>query len=150
MQRLLLAFVLAASAVAAGAQTALPPIQAPAAANPYGLGALWAQGDPVARFTILILAIMSLASWYVLITKLLAQSRMGGQGRAANQSFWKADSVQKGAEQLQSGSPYRFIAESALEAARSMLCAIQVLMSTLPIRPSCLRAASSADSAMKR
>jgi biopolymer transport protein ExbB len=116
--RSLLALLFCAGALAAAAQPALPAIQAPAAANPYGLGALWAQGDPVARGTILILAIMSLASWYVLVTKLLAQSRMGGQGRAANQSFWKADSVHKGAEQLQSGSPYRFIAESAMEAAR--------------------------------
>src|SRR5438045_4814549 len=39
----------------------LPPIQLPATiANPYGLQALWAQGDWVARVTLLILAIMSL------------------------------------------------------------------------------------------
>jgi biopolymer transport protein ExbB len=98
---------------------ALPAIQAPeAAANPYGLRALWAQGDWVARTTLLILAVMSLASWYVLIAKLIAQSRMGGQGKAANQSFWKADTVRQGAEVLQPASPYRFIAEQALEAAR--------------------------------
>jgi biopolymer transport protein ExbB len=95
----------------------LPQIQVPdAAANPYGLRALWQQGDWVARTTLLILAIMSLASWYVLVTKLIAQSRMGGQGKAANQSFWQADTVRQGAESLQAGSPYRFIAESALAA----------------------------------
>jgi biopolymer transport protein ExbB len=97
----------------------LPPVQAPEAiANPYGLRALWAQGDWVARVTLLILAIMSLASWYVLIAKLVAQSRMGGQGKAANQSFWKADTVRHGADKLAPASPYRFIAESALEATR--------------------------------
>jgi biopolymer transport protein ExbB len=108
------------ASVASGASSAaLPPIQAPAAApNPYGLRALWAQGDWVARVTLLILAVMSLASWYVLISKLVAQSRMGGQAKAANASFWKADTVRQGAEALQEGSPYRFIAESALEAAR--------------------------------
>jgi len=100
------------------AQATLPAIQAPASANPYGLAALWAQGDWVARGTLLILAFMSLASWYVLITRLLAQSKMGGQGRAANASFWRADSVRKGAEALQKGSPYRYIAETALEAAQ--------------------------------
>jgi biopolymer transport protein ExbB len=111
--------LLAAAAFRAAAQANLPPIQAPAgASNPYGLAALWAQGDLVSRFTIVLLAIMSLASWYVLITKLLSQSRMGGQGRAANASFWKADTVSQGAEALQAGSPYRFIAESALEATR--------------------------------
>ncbi|HSV80670.1 MAG TPA: MotA/TolQ/ExbB proton channel family protein [Ramlibacter sp.] len=100
------------------AQATLPAIQAPAAANPYGLAALWAQGDWVARGTLIILAVMSLASWYVLITRLLAQSKMGGQGRAANASFWRADTVRKGAEALQKGSPYRYIAETALEAAQ--------------------------------
>ena len=106
-----------AAAAGAAAQSSLPAIQAPpAAANPYGLAALWAQGDIVARGTLVVLALMSVASWYVLIAKLIAQSRMGGQGRAANASFWKADSVQQGARALQAGSPYRYIAEAALEA----------------------------------
>lgn len=111
--------LLAATALPAAAQGTLPAIQAPPpAANPYGLGALWSQGDIVSRATLVVLVLMSLASWYVLVTKLLAQSRMGGQGKAANASFWKADSVQQGAEGLQAGSPYRYIAESALEATR--------------------------------
>ena len=55
--------LLLAVALSAGAQS-LPAIQAPAAsANPYGLGALWGQGDIVARATIVILVVMSLASW---------------------------------------------------------------------------------------
>jgi len=108
-----------AGALPALAQPGLPAIQAPPpGGNPYGLGALWGQGDLVARATIVILVVMSLASWYVLVAKLLAQSRMGGQGRAANASFWQADSVQQGAQKLQVGSPYRFIAESAIEATR--------------------------------
>jgi biopolymer transport protein ExbB len=111
----------AASTPAAPAPAAqLPAIQAPQAAlaNPYGLRALWQQGDWVARVTLLILAIMSLGSWYVLLAKLIAQSRMGGQGRSANQVFWKADTVRQGIESLQAGSPFRFIAETALEATR--------------------------------
>jgi biopolymer transport protein ExbB len=108
-----------AQASAPASQPVLPPIQAPAViANPYGLEAMWAQGDWVARITLLILAVMSLASWYVLISKLIAQSRMGGQARAANATFWQADSVRQGMEALQQGSPFRFIAESALEATR--------------------------------
>ena len=46
------------------------------AENPYGLAALWAQGDWVAKTTLLLLLIMSLASWYVLISKLFAHKRM--------------------------------------------------------------------------
>ena len=105
-----------------GAPAILPApagIQPPVAAlNPYGLRALWAQGDPVARGTLLVLLIMSVGSWYVLVTRLIAQSRMGGQGKAANRSFWAADTVRKGADTLQKGSPYRYIAEAALEATR--------------------------------
>jgi biopolymer transport protein ExbB len=107
-----------APAAPASAPAVSLPAAAPAAANPYGLQAVWAQGDAVAKGTLVILVVMSLASWYVLVSKLIAQSRMGGQGKAANQNFWKADTVRQGAESLQKGSPYRFIAESALEATR--------------------------------
>ena len=38
--------------------------------NPYGLGALWEQGDFVAKGTLIIMVIMSLATWYILVMKL--------------------------------------------------------------------------------
>jgi biopolymer transport protein ExbB len=114
------------------ASTAVTPPAAPAAApapaakvgektteiieNPYGLEALWKGGDLVARITLGILVIMSMGSWYVIITKLFEQARMGVQARAADKTFWKAASVQKGAVELKEGSPFRFIAESGLEA----------------------------------
>ena len=41
--------------------------------NPYGLGQLWAQGDFVAKGTLIILVIMSLASWYIILTKIWDQ-----------------------------------------------------------------------------
>jgi len=113
------AAALAAASVMAQASAPLPPIQPPAAApNPYGLGALWEQGDWVSRTTLLILVLMSLASWYVLVAKLLAQSRMGEQARVANREFFKRETVRAGADALHKASPYRFIAESALEATR--------------------------------
>ena len=84
--------------------------------NPYGLEALWKGGDLVARITLGILVIMSMGSWYVIITKLFEQAKMGAQARAADKTFWTAPSVQKGAVALKEGSPFRFIAESGLEA----------------------------------
>jgi len=84
--------------------------------NPYGLEALWRGGDLVSKITLGILVLMSLGSWYIIITKLYEQFRMGAQGRAAEKSFWTAPSVRQGAEGLKAGSPYRFIAESGLEA----------------------------------
>ena len=84
--------------------------------NPYGLEALWKGGDLVARITLGILVVMSAGSWYIIVTKVYEQARMNRQARAADRSFWKAASVQKGAVELREGSPYRFIAESGLEA----------------------------------
>ena len=83
--------------------------------NPYGLEALLKGGDLVARITLAILALMSLGSWYIIVTKVYEQSRMNRQARAAQRKFWTAPSVKQGAEQLKKGSPYRFIAESGLE-----------------------------------
>ncbi len=84
--------------------------------NPYGLEALWKGGDIVAKITLAILALMSMGSWYIIITKVYEQFRMGAQARAADKSFWNAPTVRQGAEKLKDGSPYRFIAESGLEA----------------------------------
>ncbi len=109
---------LAVSPVLSSASSIKPPPAAAPQANPYGLAALWAQGDLVAKATLVVLVIMSISTWYVLITKLVAQSRMGGQGKAAAAGFWSADTVRQGADKLDKASPYRFIAESALEATR--------------------------------
>jgi biopolymer transport protein ExbB len=84
--------------------------------NPYGLEALLRGGDLVARITLGILFLMSLGSWYIIVTKVYEQSRMNRQARAAQRKFWTAPSVKQGAEELKKNSPYRFIAESGLEA----------------------------------
>jgi biopolymer transport protein ExbB len=86
--------------------------------NPYGLEALWKGGDFVSKATLIILVIMSMGSWYIIITKVYEQFKMGGQAREADKSFWKAPSVRQGVEGLHAGSPYRFIAETGLEATK--------------------------------
>ena len=65
--------------------------------NPYGLEALWKGGDLVAKITLVILVIMSMGSWYIIITKLYEQCKMGAQAQAPpSKKFWKAPSVQAG------------------------------------------------------
>ena len=103
-----------APAPAAPAATATPAREV--VDNPYGLEALWKGGDYVSKGTILILVIMSMGSWYIIITKVYEQYRMGRQARAATKKFWSAPSVRQGAEVLGKGSPYRYIAETGLEA----------------------------------
>ena len=95
---------------------AASPAITPAAENPYGLAAVWGQGDWVAKTTILLLIIMSLASWYVLISKLLAQKRLQTMANEAEAAFAKASSLQQGVKSLTAESPYRFMVESSLEA----------------------------------
>jgi biopolymer transport protein ExbB len=85
--------------------------------NPYGLSALWAQGDVVAKATLLILVIMSMGSWYVIFTKLAEQSRVLRYAKTAQDNFWNAGDVRQGADGLEADSPFRFIAEKGLESA---------------------------------
>jgi len=120
----------AAPAAAAPAPEAAVPVAAPAPVaaaaaapagehddNPYGLGALWAQGDIVAKGTLLILVLMSMGSWYVIITKFFEQSKAAKFAKAAQDSFWSAASLRQGADGLAEDSPFRFIAEKGLESA---------------------------------
>jgi len=107
----------AASAPAAAApDAAAPDVTQADVPNPYGLGALWAGGDMVARATLVILAIMSMSSWYVLITKAIAQFRMFAQARRVNATFWQAGSVAAATAQMAPNTAYKYIALSGLEA----------------------------------
>ena len=118
----------AAPSAAAPAPETAAPVAAPVPAadagpvgehddNPSGLGALWAQGDVVAKGTLLILVLMSMGSWYVIITKFLEQSKAAKFAAAAQATFWKASSLRQGADGLAEDSPFRFIAEKGLESA---------------------------------
>ena len=102
--------------------------QAPALAeslseNPYGLGALWAQGDAVAKGTLLILVIMSIATWYVIVTKFMAQAKLQQFAKSAQDaqatllppgSGSGSGSLQQATQTLAADSPFRFIAEKGL------------------------------------
>ena len=84
--------------------------------NPYGIAAVWGNSDAVTKAVLFTLIAMSAGSWYVIITKLLQQVRLGAQARAAQQDFWSAGTVKAGADKLSPKSPYRYIAEASLEA----------------------------------
>ncbi len=84
--------------------------------NPYGLSALWAQGDFVAKGTLIILAAMSLGSWYIILTKLWDQRKLKQSARVAEQKFWTAASVKEGVDRLPKGDDFRNVAEDGLRA----------------------------------
>jgi len=110
-----------APAGAAPAATAVPPPPAAihsseAVDNPYGLDALWRGGDFISRGTLIILVIMSMGSWYIMITKLWEQFQLLRQAAEVKKSFWTAGSLLEGAASLKEGSPFRYIAESSAKA----------------------------------
>jgi len=109
----------APAATTPDAAAALPPATpdetTTTVANPYGLGALWAGGDMVARATLVILAIMSMGSWYVLITKAIVQFRLFAQGKKVNATFWQAGSVGAAIQHMTPGTAFHYVAASGLE-----------------------------------
>ncbi|ASL42120.1 Biopolymer transport protein ExbB [Burkholderia sp. AD24] len=107
-----------ATAAAAADQPAPPPAVAAGAelTNPYGLGALWANGDFVARFVLILLVIMSMGSWYIMITKFFEQARAKRRAKHADDQLWSAPSLAQGVEQLDPASPFRFIAQVGIDA----------------------------------
>jgi len=85
--------------------------------NPYGLAALWSGGDIIARAVLVLLLIMSLASWYVMLTKLWDQRKLKKAARVVEKQFWTAPSVKDGVDRLKKGDDFRGIAEDGLRAA---------------------------------
>src|SRR5208282_1537833 len=125
-------FFLVAVPMTGQAQTSPPPAVATTPApppaindatevveNPYGLSALWASGDVVARGTLLALVIMSLGSWYIMITKWIEQTQLLRQGQRANATFWSATSLREGANRLDPDSAFRMVAEDGMQAVQS-------------------------------
>ena len=112
-----------ASSSPVAAPAAVAPASQPAAAksgealdNPYGIEALWKGSDVIARSVLILLAIMSAGSWYILIVKLLEQTKMTRAARTAQARFWQAGSLRDGVASLEKNSAYRFIADSGVSA----------------------------------
>jgi biopolymer transport protein ExbB len=119
----------APAAPAAAATPAPAPVAAPApyqagkpttekVENPYGLKALWNEGDIIAKTTLVIMVIMSIGTWYIMAAKLVELSKIGRQAKAAEKSFWSAPTVAQGVDTLKEQSPFRFIAQAGLESTK--------------------------------
>jgi biopolymer transport protein ExbB len=89
---------------------------AAAVTNPYGPMALISNGNMLSHVVLIILLLMSLFSWYVILTKLWDQSRLKKAARTAEKQFWTAPSIKDGVERLKKGDDYRAIAEEGLRA----------------------------------
>ena len=66
----------------------LPDVKVPVQEeNPYGIKAVLEQGDMVAKGTLLILIIMSMASWFVIFSKYFEQSKVKKAAKAVDEKF---------------------------------------------------------------
>ncbi len=88
------------------------------AANPYGLGAIWTQGDWVAKLCLLLLIVMSIASWAVIVRKFLELRKTEAHIQQAMQSFDNIATVGENLGKLSDDSPLKFVNDSSADAVR--------------------------------
>ncbi|MDC8783869.1 MotA/TolQ/ExbB proton channel family protein [Roseateles koreensis] len=111
-----------ADAASAAVETPAAPVAeaaAPAAHkvdNPYGLMAMLDHGDMVSKGVLGLLLIMSMGSWYILITKLWDTTKLAKEAKDVRATFFKKASLADGVKTLSEGSAFRYIAGSAIEA----------------------------------
>ena len=86
--------------------------------NPYGIGALWAQGDFVAKGVLVLMLIMSGATWYIMIVKLIDQTKLFKQAKEANATFWASKTVAEGLSKVKTGTPFWYIADRGVAASQ--------------------------------
>lgn len=84
--------------------------------SPYGIGAMWAQGDVVTKGVAAMLLLMSLASWYVILTRSFRVWQHSRVARAVGPAFWDAPSIQQGLLTLGEDNPFAEVARAGLVA----------------------------------
>lgn len=73
--------------------------------SPYGLATLWTQGDLIIKSVAIILLLMSIVTWWLIITRTWRLIRLRRAARAAN-AFWHTRSFDEGLRALQArGAP---------------------------------------------
>jgi len=86
--------------------------------NPYGLLALWEQGDLVIKAVAVILLLMSVLSWYLIASRGLRALRLSRAARRTRR-FWHAERFDEGLERLgknRRDNPFRLLAEEGVHA----------------------------------
>lgn len=104
-----------AAAPADDSAAAGPTEQVKRVHNPYGLGALWNTGDGIDRAVLIILVIMSAASWYVMVTKALVQARLFRDAKTVDSTFWNAGSVRSAEADMKKGTAFNYVAHAGIE-----------------------------------
>lgn len=94
----------AADASTAAAKTVFGPMQ------------MLQEGGAVTWTIAIILAVMSIASWYIMLTKLFEQQKVLSQSKDGVKSFWSAPNVRDGAGKFEKNSAFRQLVDDGLRA----------------------------------
>ncbi|MFV0644472.1 MAG: MotA/TolQ/ExbB proton channel family protein [Sphingomonadaceae bacterium] len=84
--------------------------------NQFGFWEALNQGGAIAYSIFGVLVIMSVGSFYILITKLLEQNRVFNQFKAMKANFWRAPTLREGANKLDKNSAWRQLVDDGLAA----------------------------------
>ena len=84
--------------------------------NAFGFMEAMEQGGAIAWTILAVLVIMSVGSFYILITKLLDQNKIMRQYREVRTNFWRANTLSEGATKLEKNSAWRQVVDDALAA----------------------------------
>lgn len=83
--------------------------------NPYGITALWAQGDAVIKAVAITLLLMSIVSWTVIVTRAWRAAHLR-RAAAEAAGFWHTHSFAEGVALLETAgpdNPFRYLAAEA-------------------------------------
>ncbi|MXP48027.1 MotA/TolQ/ExbB proton channel family protein [Altererythrobacter luteolus] len=84
--------------------------------NQFGFWEAMNQGGVIAWSIFGVLVIMSVGSFYILITKLLEQRKIMNQYKEVRSNFWRANSLREGANKLDKNSAWRQLVDDGLAA----------------------------------
>ena len=82
----------------------------------FGFTEAMEQGGVIAWSILTVLVIMSVGSFYILITKMLEQNRILRQYKSIRTTFWRANSLSEGASKLEKNSAWRQLVDDGLVA----------------------------------
>ncbi|GGD85192.1 biopolymer transporter ExbB [Tsuneonella deserti] len=90
-----------------------------APANRFGFWEALNQGGVIAYSIFTVLVIMSVGSFYILITKWLEQQKIMNQYKGVRTTFWRAPTLREGANKLDKNSAWRQLVDDGLSAEES-------------------------------
>lgn len=96
--------------------TILAKAAAEAPKNKFGLLEALNEGGPISWSIFIVLVIMSVGSFYILLTKLYEQHKVMNQAKQVRAGFWRANSLKEGAAKLDKNSAYRQLVDDGIGA----------------------------------